>query len=425
MKELHNLLLYAKENNINCIKELAKRTKEEFGLNVKPYTKDNITLWNFDYSQINSPKYNAVSDSCRGIVLDSEMNLVAPSFNRFYNYEEYINQQPEYLESFLKAPNTSNAIKILEKLDGSFIKTYYINELGWVQGTRGVPFAEQCDAFSYSNDTAPELNTKITFQDLIDRTLLKSHGKLINNIIPEKYKHYTFLFELCTKENKVVTSYETDKFVLINVIDNNTLKDIPFNEYLEIAKELNFVLPQIKEFETFGKLIKETKNLPDLKEGFIVLNTLNNKRIKIKNPTYVHAHHLRTNGLMSVKKAYQTFHEKDEILGYFPELKPWYDVVENAFVLFREKVIEVYYETLNNELLESMKDFAMHVNSLNIDSSVKFAVLKLSSGYGTKENCTDSAIQQIWDNAFDSHKINFINSTEMAKKLFKETFNEV
>lgn len=427
------LLNYVKSLNIQNPDELIHPIENEFGIKMKKYSirgglnpeiDTGIDLWNLNYCQLNSPRFHDFVDKFRGVVIDKDFRIVCRAFDRFYNYEEYVKSDPGYITDF------GEDNQIIEKLDGSLIKLYYLEGHGWVFGTRGVPEAAQCEV----DGSIIRNGRKLSFQDLIDRALTKyctsNIEELLHDVklIPD-YREYTFLFELCTKENRVVTPYNEDKIVLLGARHPNG--EHLTREELALTK---FDLPELTPFKSWEDVVKMTKELPDLLEGFIILNN-KDKRIKIKSPTYVHAHHLRTNGVMTIQKAYQTYSEREEILGYFPELKEFYDAVTNGFKKFESRAFEVF-EIVNEEV------FGKKLANSNQDSSQEFNYFeyykqnKLSREDRSKlarrvkelsksgENSSiihaiylmlDSKTpEEIWEKMFDSHKIEFIESVMVS-----------
>lgn len=374
------------------IEDVILKMKDDYGVTMKSYEKNGVTLYSVNYSQIDSPRFNEIVDECRSLILElknNQFHVVSRAFDRFYNYEELTNPDiPQFgkdvIKNFLNAPNY---IKIFEKLDGSLIKLYHHEDLGWVFSTRSVPFAEQCDVES--------LEGKTTFQDLINRFNFDV------NKIPNGYEHLSFIFELCCTENKVVTTYEKERFVLLSIRDNETGTYLSTNEVERISEILNVELPQTLAWTNFDDLMKTVKELPDLKEGFILFNELTQDRIKIKSPIYVHAHHLRTNGVMTIKKAYKSYDEKDEILAYFPELEKFYDAINTGTEMF-EHIILSEYDNIKH--IQDQKEFVKAVKNIE-DKTIGSSMFYLRRG---------SSVKEIWDFMFECHKINFIESLQLV-----------
>ena len=68
--------------------------------------------------------------------------------------------------------------------------------------------------FNFSLDTvhSGKCTYKKLFFSLIDKKLF---GKLLD-------PNYSYMFEMCTKENRIVTPYETDRLYLIGSVNRET-----------------------------------------------------------------------------------------------------------------------------------------------------------------------------------------------------------
>jgi RNA ligase len=84
-----------------------------------------LSIWNYSRECQYSQAWDDITLNMRGTILDSEGNIVASSFPKFFNYEEL---NPEQI------PNQD--FDIYEKMDGSLgILFNYENE--WIIATRG------------------------------------------------------------------------------------------------------------------------------------------------------------------------------------------------------------------------------------------------------------------------------------------------
>ena len=121
-------------------------------------------------------------------------------------------------------------------------------------------------------------------------------------IMKEKYdldtlklnKNYCYMFELCSPFNVVVTPH-TESFLALLAVRN--LKDLSEYNY-EALKTVSETLgvPLVKAFDInvkdVGGIKRTFDGMPFTEEGYVVVDA-NFNRIKIKNPAYVSAHHLK------------------------------------------------------------------------------------------------------------------------------------
>lgn len=265
---------------------------QEEPYNLKIKNKDN--LYKFDYT-IDS-KDNIITREARGLILDVNNLVIAKSFNRFYNYEEHIDENFDW----------SNII-ISEKIDGSMIQLYYYNG-NWHWATRSS--FDACDAV---------LNNKWNFQDLINRANKNLDYEKLN-------KNHCYTFELVSPENQVVVYYDKPKLYGIYVYDLMNDKELDYEEEKIEFNRIGFDMPfSMKLTNENYKHIREkfvdshkTKEF----EG-VVLRDKNNNRLKVKTLEWIKAHKLHNNGILTTKRIIEMLftNELTEYLAYFPQKK--------------------------------------------------------------------------------------------------------
>ena len=78
---------YLKENGL-------QKLKEEFGIEIREYPETGICV--FNYSMINSIRFNPIVDECRGLILKTgSWDIVSYPFNRFMNWGEGVQQSKD------------------------------------------------------------------------------------------------------------------------------------------------------------------------------------------------------------------------------------------------------------------------------------------------------------------------------------------
>lgn len=277
---------------INYIKNkgLDKAIKD-FKLKVKVYDKKML----LKYDQIESDMSHLEVQECRGLILERDtLKVMSMSFFKFFNNGETHAAKIDW--------NTAN---VLEKLDGTMIQVYWDwNNNKWFAATTGMAEAEG------------EVNNieRTTFSTLFWNTAKLDKDKL--------NKDLTYVFELCTPENIVVTPHTEYKAVLLVVRNKNTLKEMSYPELEVISQELS--VPLVKSIKmTFSSVedIKKTfENMPFSEEGYIIVDADFN-RIKIKNPAYVAAHMLKgKSGFHHIMDIIKT-NEVEEYIATFPTRK--------------------------------------------------------------------------------------------------------
>jgi len=213
-----------------------------------------LSIYNYSRTTQYEGKWDNITKSCRGLILDREGNVVAKSFDKFFNLEEH---NPEEI------PNEE--FEVYEKLDGSLgILFWYQGK--WILASKG----------SFISDQAIK-------------------GK---NILNSKYnvepipKGYTTLVEIIYPENRIVCGYGNDEvLVVLSMVSNASGKELDYDSLLKINEETG--LPVIKKYDG----IQDYKTLKTLiskdREGYVV-RFRNGFRIKIKGDEYVRLHRILT-----------------------------------------------------------------------------------------------------------------------------------
>lgn len=255
-----------------------------------------LYIWNYSPKVQYERLWDEITIKCRALVTDEFGNVVAKSFDKFFNLEE---------ESSI--PN--EPYEIYEKIDGSLIVLFhYKNQL--IISSKG----------SFTSEHA------IQAKKIIDK---------YNYNILDKTK--TYCFEMVAPWNRIVCFYPEEKLYLLAKFD------IQGNEYPIKKYKKYFSLVNKYDFLEIDK-IKET--ISDDREG-VVVRFQSGKRIKIKGSEYVKLHKIVTN--ISEKVILDVLKENksiDSILGNIPdEFYNWAKKVENKF---KNKFNEILIECKNN-----------------------------------------------------------------------------
>lgn len=321
----------------------------ELGIKVKDYPEHNLVVLN--YSQIDSPKTHPVVRECRGLILQRDnLKVLCRPFDRFFNAGE----APETVEDF----DITRAVA-LEKVDGSLIKIWCDRGGKWRCATRGTAFAE-----SSVNDS------NLTFAELVYRAVgCEDTGILGFQGQCEKHleRHVTYLFELTSQENRVVTRYEGTTLWYLGARETETGIDLTDNlGQMFSAKGIGAKEIKHFKFDTLEHALEASQGLKDLQEGYVLFDKVSHKRIKVKSPAYVAVHHLRGEGLnpKRIKQLVLT-NEQDEYLKYFPEDADFVDPYVVKLALLESNMSEAY-NMYREEL--SQKDFALKVKDFGFSA---------------------------------------------------------
>jgi len=286
-------------------------------------------LWILNYSpKVQAKKlWDDYTISCRGLIIDSDGNILARPFKKFKNYEEHDPSEIDMTKKF----------EIFEKVDGSLIILFYYElRMEWIFASRGSFISEQC------------LEAK----------------KMFNmNILKHLDTKNTYLFEIIYPENRIVVNYGDKRdLILLGIIETSTGKEIEYNtmkneysNYFTIVNKLE--IANINNFIELKKLEESNK------EGFVVRFS-DGFRVKVKFSEYVRLHGILTNvSNVVVWEHLMNGYDFDSIYNNIPDKfynwlqKTIAELQNNYYEIERESLkefIRIYYI---NELIER-KEFA-------------------------------------------------------------------
>lgn len=234
----------------------------------------------------------AIRRECRGLIFDRKGVCVSRPYHKFFN----VNERPE-----TQAKNidwTQNHLA-LEKLDGSFIRPFRPNgELLW--GTKmGVT-----DVSQYA---AAFVNYNYNYTKFAEFMLRNGQ---------------TPVFEFCSRLQRIVIDYPTDRLVL------TAIRDIQTGEYMayeEMVAEANrHDIEYVKAFGTVGdfeSFLEHTRSLQGM-EGYVVRfngGHMNGHMFKMKADEYCHLH--RTLDKLAREKDFIPLIVDDKLDDVLPQLK--------------------------------------------------------------------------------------------------------
>jgi len=216
-----------------------------------------LTIWNYTEKVQYESLWDDITLMCRGLVTNSNGDIVARPFKKFFNMEEG------------KHTPTSE-FDVYYKMDGSLgILFYYKDE--WVFATRG----------SFNSDQS-----------------IKGFEMLEKYNYDKLHKYYTYLFEIIYDDNRIVVNYDFEDIVLLGMIntksgyevdlysdgDDIRLKNLIHNIGFRVVKKYDGII----DYTTLKNIIKDDE------EGYVVKFS-NGDRMKIKGEEYLRLHKIMTN----------------------------------------------------------------------------------------------------------------------------------
>lgn len=197
--------------------------------------------------------WNDVTKQCRGIIVDSQWNIIARPFDKFMNYGE--NQADKFLMDY--------RVRVTDKMDGSLGIIYYAPDHGWRVATKGSLHSEQAE---WATSKLWTMQKPASF-----------------------HKEWTYLVEIIYPQNRIVLNYgNTEGLFLIGARDIKSghvwlPDDLPF-----------WTGPKTRSFPY--ETLREALEAPPRAnaEGYVVYFPDLDYRMKIKQDDYVALHKIVT-----------------------------------------------------------------------------------------------------------------------------------
>jgi hypothetical protein len=323
---------------------LSGKTPEEIcePLGIKIRRKDHKVL--FSYDQIDSMKFKThpIVKECRGLILyEDNWDICSMGFRRFLNYGE---------DGADELPADLGGCYVLEKLDGTYVSAYFDrNDRTWHCSTRSM-----IDAEGPVNDMS-----SMTFADLFWEAM--KNTKFAAVPIPFSTE-MTFIFELTSPHNRIVTKYDDTHATLLTARSNNCECEFSRKTVEVFASMLECPVVKAVDARNWEELLKMenadgSKKDPQF-EGYVIVKEglPSHLRVKMKNPSYVALHKTATsmserNLVELIKKGLQ-----DDFLAQFPEYTPNVDRVINGLRAIESELREDWVDLYG---VEDRKAFAL------------------------------------------------------------------
>ena len=313
----------------------------------------------FKYSQVDSDMSNQLVQECRGLILNEDtFEIVSYPFNKFFNFGE---------SNAAKIDWTS--ARIGQKVDGSLIKIVNIND-NLLISTNGTILADNAPI-------AEQIGCKWkTFGELVREVLFKKNIEI--SMFDEGF---TYMFELTSPWTRIVIPYPDINLHFLGKRDNTTFQETFFTDD-EVMSHL-FDVPAVFPLKSIDECLAAAKEMPWDEEGYVVCDKFFN-RVKVKSPSYVAAHNLCNNHVMSYSRAVELVraNEIEEICSYFEEFRPALEECKTRFWKLVEDCENAWSEYLKVDAsLETRKDKAIWITKHTRIPGLFFGLLdkKISS----------------------------------------------
>lgn len=322
-------LLISMDKNFEPLRKLLEKTGilltelHEANLNVSE--KNGFYIYNYNQNVL-VPRDDIIIKMCRGFVLDSNGSVFNHGFDRFFNLHEAECDKVDF-----------ETTEIQEKLDGSAIFIWHTGK-EWEVTTRSVFYPHE-----------DSQNFKETFCRLFDE---------FNNLS----KDYTYVFELLSKDNRIVTKYDKERVVLIGARNRKTGKEVSQNNLDRIATDIYVDRPKRYQANNIDECRKLFEEMNDDEEGLVIVDK-NFNRLKLKQESY-----LKMAKIISLKDqdVLDYLLGKTEIDADFTDMPELKEKLERVATIHEEVLSYARMIYKNIKHFETDKEFASHALNYKI-----------------------------------------------------------
>lgn len=330
------------------LNEISEHFISKFGV----YVKNEGNYFHFDYDQIEAKWTEEVTHHCRGTIMLFAGSWIysCRTFNKFFNHNE--ERCPfKYETTFSKLKNAY----LRQKADGTLINLWYdVYKKDWRVSTTGCITSTNVNDFNF------------TFEDLFLSIALDKYKLDTKKLNIQK----TYLFELCSKFNQIVTEYEDDSIFLLTVLDNAS-GTFEREEYEKLESSFEKVhsedVSQFNSYEEIYEFVERT-SINELygkqSEGWVLYNE-GQPVGKFKNQTYIALHHVvGASGPLLSKNLARLYllGNYDDVEGQLPKsAKEIVENIKNNYLKYAEEVDSIKKQIIN---IQVQKEYALALNGL-------------------------------------------------------------
>lgn len=274
--------------------------------------KDDMYLYNYN-NNVLVDRNHPVLIRCRGLVINKKGKVLNYPFDRFFNE----------FEKECKPIDWETAT-IQNKEDGSLISVFW-NDNDWEVTTRGSFYPIEGQHVDYAQ----------LFYSLFKRFRML-------------HKDNCYMFELITKQNRIVKWYDEEIIYLLGVRNLNTFQEInqiTLNDFAEDILEVK--RPKMYNANNIKGCKKLFEKFKDDDEGLVIVDK-NFNRMKIKQESYIKLSKIK---MLKEQDIFDYVLGKTQIDNEYLEKLP--DVMETVNIM-KDYWIEIRKEIL--EVFEKIKD---------------------------------------------------------------------
>ena len=304
----------------------------------------------FKYNHYDSIMREPIVQEARGLIINMKTKkVVCHSFNKFFNYDDSNSKPIDW-----------NSAKVLDKIDGTLVNLWWDNN-EWHWSTNG-----NIDAFKGTTNIKAD-----TFGNCIIRAITNeelTYDEFLSYFKPA----YTYMFELVTPANILVTKANKDKLYYLSCRNMITGKE-------EIKTVLPVIAPKQYHFNNIKEVVKAANKFDDQHEGYVVVDN-NYNRVKVKGKEflksfYINNFQLSKHQLMDILLQKEVY---DEFIKTFPQYIPALKDLEdkwNAINLEIKRASDELKRIESESPSVTRKQFFENVNKIQTVDFVKSYLL--------------------------------------------------
>lgn len=304
----------------------------------------------FKYNHYDSIMREPIVQEARGLIINMKTKkVVCHSFNKFFNYDDSNSKPIDW-----------NSAKVLDKIDGTLVNLWWDNN-EWHWSTNG-----NIDAFKGTTNIKAD-----TFGNCIIRAITNeelTYDEFLSYFKPA----YTYMFELVTPANILVTKANEDKLYYLSCRNMITGKE-------EIKTVLPVIAPKQYHFNNIKEVVEAANKFDDQHEGYVVVDN-NYNRVKVKGKEflksfYINNFQLSKHQLMDILLQKEVY---DEFIKTFPQYIPALKDLEdkwNAINLEIKRASDELKRIESESPSVTRKQFFENVNKIQTVDFVKSYLL--------------------------------------------------
>jgi len=255
----------------------------------------------------------------RGIIINIDTcRVVCFPMNKFGNWNEYYADTIDWI---------MGNFTVYDKIDGSLVKLWYNEAIGeWQWSTNG---CITTDNIAYQNEYV-----SYTWNDLIH--MAQNYNQLN---FDKLQKYVTYMFELISPYTQIVVKYPITRLYYLAARQNISGEEIR-QDNIGISRPSTHRYTSLEHCVSHAERLNTKDHITD--EGYVIVDK-EFHRIKVKSPSYIAYHYLRTGTNFSKRKMIKLIQDPNVNQGALNEKSTEFTMYWNYYQ-FRVSELEYHVE---------------------------------------------------------------------------------